>query len=141
MALKASLPIFLLQSPKHWTFEDLQTVQVERCHVSIRELRIGNFLPRDGNEEFEELAAELTRLTKEDLLDLANQRSTYRKNIFHPFFLRLYDVTKPNSTFRSCKSAMSELLNILLSNASAVQKLLRQSTLSAMNYSLYCAGT
>ena len=95
----------------------------------------------DAPTEFEELAAELTRLTKEDLLDLANQRSIYRKNIFHPFFLRLYDVTKPNSTSRSCKSAMSELLNILLSNASAVQKLLRRSTLSAMNYSLHCAGT
>lgn len=94
------------------------------------------FLPPDGNEgkkpqifvlllthisvEFEELAAELTQPTKEDLLDLASRRSFFRKNRLHPFFLRLCDATKPDPTSRSSEMAISDLLDILLSSVSAI---------------------
>lgn len=134
------LPPFLFRSPQHWTQEHIQTLQAERCYVPTRNLRIAEFLPPDGNQgksthvsclrfaytpiEFEELAAELAQPTKEDLVEFAKRRSLFRKNTFHPFFVRMYEVTKPNSTSQSCRRAISDLLNILLSNASAVRTLL-----------------
>ncbi|OQV10638.1 hypothetical protein CLAIMM_14605 [Cladophialophora immunda] len=133
------LPTFLLQPPKRWTPEQVQTLQTERSYVPTGKLRIAEFLPPDGNEgkstrvstvlsahthiEFEELAAEFVLPTKEHLLEFAQQRSRYRNNRFHPFFVRIYDATKSNSSSQSYRRAISDLLDILLSNASAARTL------------------
>ncbi|KAL1966733.1 hypothetical protein VTN77DRAFT_3930 [Rasamsonia byssochlamydoides] len=59
----------LLQRPKRWTSEQLRALNFTQKSNATAEEIVGDVnLPSDGDEEFERLAADFTKPTKEDLL-------------------------------------------------------------------------
>ena len=66
--------------------------------------------------DFEALAKEFVKPTKNDLVDYAREGSSYRRNIFHPVFLRLSEAAKPINYAKASHCAMSSLFEVLVSS-------------------------
>ncbi|KAE8138564.1 hypothetical protein BDV38DRAFT_281870 [Aspergillus pseudotamarii] len=85
----------LLKSPRKWTSAQFRALNLSQSYAVAAVRIVGvEYLPADGDEEFEHLAADLTGPSEQDLADFGLKRSIYRRNPFHLVFVRLYEAAQ-----------------------------------------------
>ncbi|PYI03973.1 hypothetical protein BO78DRAFT_409403 [Aspergillus sclerotiicarbonarius CBS 121057] len=107
----------LFQPPGKWTTEHLKALRLRRHHNStIHDIVGADYVPKDGDEEFESLATEFAQPTEYELVNSLTACPRYRRNIFSFVFNRLSEAANSKAGFEASKLAVLALFERLLVN-------------------------
>ncbi|GLA60840.1 hypothetical protein AtubIFM54640_001338 [Aspergillus tubingensis] len=107
----------LIHSPNNWTSNQLEDLRLVRhFNASLDEILGDDYLPKDGDEDFESLAMEIAEPTENELKNLwrTATRARYRRNTFLPVFRPLCEMLNSDVFFDASKQAVFSFMEIIL---------------------------
>ncbi|GKZ32837.1 hypothetical protein AbraIFM66950_002470 [Aspergillus brasiliensis] len=125
----------LFYDPKDWTANHLQSLRLERhFNASLDEVIGAGYIPKDGDEEFESLAAEFAEPTKGELKNLCRTACVrYRRNMFLPVFQRLCQMLNSDVFFDASRQALLAFVDITLRHVH-LEKPLQTSCIQSISF-------
>ncbi|OJZ82588.1 hypothetical protein ASPFODRAFT_700039 [Aspergillus luchuensis CBS 106.47] len=126
----------LFHSPNDWTSNQLEDLRLVRhFNASLDEIIGDDYLPKDGDEEFESLAMEFAEPTENELKNLwrTATRARYRRNIFLPVFRPLCEMLNSDVFFGASNEAVLSFMEIILRRVH-LNKPLQSSRIHTMSF-------